>query len=182
MKMRRNVMKCHVMLPFSDERPTRLVYTPPMREKRLWVSVSTILFLSSCENAVETLHKIDTDSYTPTALWDAMLGNQKQDGHVFSQSGPSPLSYVHIKGVVSRVELAPDNAADSPALPVLLFDVDRSSVWNGIPLHGSVRAPFEPPSRQPNRLFGAGEEVELTCQIGAAVMPFVYLMKCQLDR
>jgi len=83
---------------------------------------------------------------------------------------------------LSRVDLAQDKAADSPALPVLFFDVDRSSVWNGIPLHGSIRAPFEPPNRQPNRRFAAGEEVELTCQIGAAVMPFVYLLNCQLDR
>lgn len=75
-----------------------MVYTPPMREKLLWACVSTILILSSCENAVETFHKMNTDAYTPTALRDAMLGNQKQAGHVFSQSGPSPLSYVHIKG------------------------------------------------------------------------------------
>jgi hypothetical protein len=147
------------------------------------VSVSTILILSSCKNAVEKFHKMNADSYTPTTLWDAMLGSQKQAGKVLSQSGSSQSSYVQIKGIVSHVELAPDNVREnSPALPVLIFDVDRSSVWNGITLHGSVRAPLEPPNHRGYWHFTAGEEVELTCQIGAAAMPFVYLLNCQLNR
>jgi hypothetical protein len=143
------------------------------------LSISTVFILSSCKSAVETFHKMNAESYTPTGLWDAMLGSEKQAGHVLSRSGPPPSGYVHIKGVVSRVELAPDDVTKSPAL---IFDVDRSSIWNGITLHGSVRAPFGSTTPETHQHFTAGDEVELTCQIGAAAMPFVYLLNCQPGR
>ena len=79
------------------------------------LSVSTILILLSCKGPVERLHKINADSYSPTELWDAMLGSEEQSGHALSPSGPPPLSYVRIKGVVSRIEFPPpDNVAESP--------------------------------------------------------------------
>ena len=143
-------------------------------------TVSIILVLSSCESPIESFHKMSAHSYSPTELWDAMLSSPKQSGHNLSQSGPSSFSYVHIKGVVGRVEAAPPN--DAPQSVALIFDVDRSSVWNGITLHGSVRAPLGSKDQEAYRHFTAGQEVELMCQVGAAAMPFVYLVNCQSSR
>jgi hypothetical protein len=111
---------------------------------------------------------------SPAELWDAMLGGPKQSGHVFSQSGPSSFSFVDMKGTVSRLEPAQDGAS-----PALIFDVSRDSVWNGITLHGSVHAAIEAADPETYQHFSVGQEIELTCQVGAALMPFVYLLNCR---
>jgi hypothetical protein len=138
------------------------------------LTFSLPFFPAGCESQLDAVHNQTARSYSPTELWDAMLGSEKQGGHFTSQSGPQSFSSVRMKGVVSRVD--PPDPKDTSPKPALIFDVDRSSVWNGMTLHGSVRAPIKS-----DRQFAAGDEVVLTCKIGEGIMPYVYMLSCEAD-
>jgi hypothetical protein len=133
---------------------------------------SSVFLLLGCRNQLKTLSRRSARWYSPTELWDSMLGDARRDSHDISPSGPKTFSHVRIKGLISRIELPDPKQLSS--LPALIFDVDRSSLWNGITLRGSVRAPIKS-----NRAFAVGEEVLLTCEVGAGVMPYVYMLSCE---
>jgi hypothetical protein len=134
--------------------------------------LASLLILLGCQRELENFRKATARTYTPTELWDAMLGSQAQEGHALSQTGPQLMSYIRIKGTISKIEL-PD--PKEPTLePALIFEVDRTSQWNGITLHGSVRAPVQSSAK-----YAVGKGVTLVCQVGTGAMPYVYMLHCE---
>jgi hypothetical protein len=131
--------------------------------------LALLLILSGCQ---KHSHNVPSRTYTPTELWDAMLGSKAQEGHMLAQTGPELLSYIRIKGKIDKIE--PPNPMEKSPQPALIFSVDRTTMWNGLTLRGSVRAPINPTAH-----FQIGQDVSLVCQVGAGAMPYVYMLRCE---
>jgi hypothetical protein len=129
----------------------------------MWIGLIATKGIKATEDPFEGFRRLIAPHYTPVELWDLMLGGVKPRDHFFSHPRPSSWSYVRIEGLLSRIE--PSSDKHPSVSPALIFAVDRSSLWNGITLHGFLRATLQRKQQDDYARFTPGQKLRIRCQV-----------------